>query len=246
MLLGKKKYGLRALGSDLVELLRRFWILLSYLGAAGLWTGTITAALTGKVPDGVTAWMTAGVWMLLYQEWQLRKAIKNAEPGVEYWRRVAIMWSVRLHIICNLFVIVVLWRRIISTHQQLSNLDQLSLSICVVCLTATFVAVKLFGISRPIALFLYAVFSRVIEQAAVAFSPTVAKLPPATVYGLLVVASVIAINMGLELGAASRAYRKNAKKRTRQAKRALSWAFGSAALNEAAAGLVNVSWQLAR
>jgi hypothetical protein len=246
MLLGKEKYDLRTLGSDAVEFVRRLWILLSYLGAAGLWAGTITTALSKKVPDGVTAWMTAGVWMLFYQEWQLRQAVKLAKPGVEYWRRVAIMWSVRLHIICNLFVIVVLWYRIITTHQQLSELDQLSLTICVVCLAVTFVAVKLFGISKPVALFLYAVFSRVIEQAAVAFSPTIAKLPPATVYGLLVVASVIAINMCLELSAASRAYRRNPKKRTRQANRALAWAFGSATLNEAAAGLVNVSWQLAR
>lgn len=246
MLRGKKKYGLRALRSDTVEFVRRLWILLSYLGAAGLWAGTITAALTGSVPDGVTAWMTAGVWMLFYQEWQLRRAIKNAKPGVEYWRRVAILWSIRLHIICNTFVIVVLWRRIITTHQHLSRLDQISLSICAVSLTATFLAVQIFRISRPVALFLYAVFSRVVEQAAVAFSPTIAKLPPATVYGLLVVASVIAINMALELFAANRAYRKEAKKRTRQARGALGWAFGSAALNEAAAGLVNVSWQLAR
>ncbi len=246
MLRGKKKYGLRALRSDVAEFVRRLWIMLSYLGAAGLWAGTITAALSKKVPDGVTAWMTAGVWMLFYQEWQLRKAVQNAKPGAEHWRRIAILWSIRVHIICNLFVIVVLWHRIITTHQPLSHLDQLSLSICVISLTVTFIAVKLFGISRPVALFLYAVFSRVIEQAAVAFSPTINKLPSATVYGLLIVASVIAINMALELFTASREYRKNPKKRTRQARGALGWAFGSAALNEAAAGLVNASWQLAR
>jgi hypothetical protein len=247
MLLTKKKCAIAIPArTTLGELLRRFWIQMSYLGASGLWAGTITAALTGSMPDGVTAWLTAGVGMLLYQEWQLRTAVKNAETGVDYWRRVAMLWNVRAHIGCNTFVITVLWARIFFTSAELSKLDQISLLICVGCMGATGLSVKAFRISTPVALFLYAVSSRVIEQVTVVFSPSIGSLPPATVNGLLIVAVVIVINMGLELNNAQQAYRATGSPKAKQTRRALGWAFSSAALNGASAGLVNMSWQLAR
>jgi hypothetical protein len=174
MLLTKKKCAIATPArTTLGELLRRFWIQMSYLGASGLWAGTITSA-------------------------------------------------------------------------ELSKLDQISLLICVGCMGATGLSVKAFRISTPVALFLYAVSSRVIEQVTVVFSPSIGSLPPATVNGLLIVAVVIVINMGLELNNAQQAYRATGSPKAKQTRRALGWAFSSAALNGASAGLVNMSWQLAR
>lgn len=246
MLRKKEECSAEVVRAALAELLRRFWIQLSYLGMAGLWAGTITMALTRTAPDGVTAWLTAGAGMLFYQEWQLRNAIRNAELGVDYWRRTAMLWNVRAHIGCNVFVIVVLWGRIFFTDAELSKLDGLSLLICAGCMSVTALSVKLFCISMPVALFLYAVFSRVAEQVTVAFSPSITGLPPATVNSLVIVAGVIMVNMWLEMSRARRAYQDNPTPQARQARSALSWAFASSALNGSSSVLVNLSWQLAR
>jgi len=242
MPLCRKSITVTVTAADLRELFHRFLIQLSYLGCSGLWAGIIITALTRSLPAGVTAWLTTGIGMLFYQEANLRKAVKNAGTSVDYWRRMAMLTNVRLHIAGNLFVIVVIWWRIFFTEVELSYQDKLGLCFCAISLAATWLAAAVFSLDPAVVLFLCAVFSRVVEQGSVAFSPAVAKLPSVTVYGLLITASQIVANMSLERYNTLQTFKSSGGERAEVAHSAISWTLASAILNLCSALLIFGAW----